>query len=148
MARGLGSTQFPASNILLWNATGQQIMKAVVPPGMPMPARDPPPNLHQIFATRHPGISDVYTDRGLGRPVIAIDVPVQREDGAVVYVLSMIPAPNMVMDQLQNMPVGEDWTIAVADRMGIILARSKDGRIMWEDGLAPRFSRTRVRWWS
>jgi hypothetical protein len=121
------STQFPASNILLWNATGQQIMNTVVPPSMPMPARDPPPNLRQIFAIRHPGISNAYADSGLGRAVVAVDVPVQREDGTVVYALSMTPAPNMVTDQLHSMPVGEDWTIAVADRMGIILARSKDG---------------------
>ena len=50
-----------------------------------------------------------------------------REDGAVAYVLSITPAPNMVADQLRSMPIREGWTVSVADHKGIIIARNEDG---------------------
>ncbi|HEY0424315.1 MAG TPA: ATP-binding protein [Rhodopila sp.] len=120
------ATQFPDSTILLWDAGGQVVSDTRSSLGTATPARDPPPNLRQVFVTARPGISDVYTDVGLGRPAITLDVPVLREDGAVAYVLSITPGPSMVADQFHSMPVREGWTVSIADRKGIFIARSKD----------------------
>ena len=121
------SVQFPASSIRLWDANGQQVLNTALPWDATLPVPEPPPNLQQIFANGQTGISNVYTDAGSTTPVVAIEVPVLREDGGVSYALSMNPPLTMVTEQFSSMPIRDGWTVAVADRSGTILARSKDG---------------------
>jgi signal transduction histidine kinase/CheY-like chemotaxis protein len=120
------ATQFPDANVILWNASGQQVMNTAVPSIISIPAGPAPPNLKQVLTTGRSGISDAFKDVDSGSPVVAIDVPAQRENGRVTYVLSMILAPEIITTQFETITIHDGWTVAVADRAGTIIARSKD----------------------
>ncbi len=67
---------------------GQQVMNTALPPDAPLPARRDATSLRRLFASAQPSVSDVCVGITARRPVIALDVPVLRPDGSVIYCLT------------------------------------------------------------
>ena len=58
------------------------------------------------------------------RLVVAIDVPVKRDDGSVAYVLSSNPALDDFDAILRRQRPPQGWLAAVYDRRGVTVART------------------------
>ena len=83
--------QFPGSNIIVLRDDGQQLMNTLLPPGAALPVRSNLETTRQVVSTGEPEVSNLYQGAVGQRPVVAIDVPVKRDDGTVAYVLSVNP---------------------------------------------------------
>ena len=81
-------------------------------------------SLRQVFATGAPAVSDVYMGAVGPRLVVAIDVPVKRDDGSVAYVLSTNPALEDFDAILRRQRPPEGWLVSVYDRRGVNVART------------------------
>jgi signal transduction histidine kinase len=116
--------QFPGSNLVLLKADGQQLMNTLLPPGAALPVR---PNMEassQVFATGLPVVSNFYIGAIGPRPVVAIDVPVKRDDGSVVYVLSTNPRLEDFAKIIRRQRLPQSWVASVFDRRGVNVART------------------------
>ena len=81
-SQGVIAQQFPGSNRILLQEDGQQLMNTLLPPDAPLPVRPNLELLRRAFATGAPAVSDLYMGAIGPRPVVAIDVPVKRDDGS------------------------------------------------------------------
>ena len=116
--------RFPGSNLVLLKENGQQLMNTLLPPDAPLPVR---PNMEaslQVFATGQPVVSDVYMGAVGPRLVVAIDVPVKRDDGSVAYVLSTNPPLEDFAAIIHRQRPREGWVVSVYDRRGVNVPRT------------------------
>jgi len=115
---------FPESDIVMADATGQQVINSFRPFGSALPKRSPLGTVSNIFETGRPRISDVFKGAVTGRYLIGIDVPVFL-DGKVVYDLAMTRPANHLsaLFRLQELP--RDWLITILDCNNAIVARSR-----------------------
>jgi signal transduction histidine kinase len=111
-------------NVILSDPTGQEIADTRVPFGNQLPVTADLDGIGRVVATAQPVISDLVISAVTGRPVIAISVPVFRDE-RLAYVLSLDIAPCMprILSTLRLPP---DWLVAVSDRKGYTIARSRD----------------------
>jgi signal transduction histidine kinase len=114
---------FPDSDIILADATGQQIVNSYKPFGSALPKRSPGKTVSSIFETGQPSISNVFKGAVTGRYLIGVDVPVF-QDARVRYDLAMtLPADRLLaLFHLHDLP-GE-WLITILDGNKTIVARS------------------------
>lgn len=111
----------PAGTFLLLLAPdGQVLLNTALPPDAPQPSRRQTEAERRVLATGQPIVSDVYFGV-VGRPVIAIVVPVRTPRGPLVMVLN--PAPDAFDALIARERPGPDWTIAVIDGAGIRITR-------------------------
>ncbi len=123
-AQAVIAQQFPGSNVILLREDGQQLVNTLVPLDVPLPARPNLDSLRQVFASGAPAVSDVYMGAVGPRLVVAIDVPVTRDDGSVAYVLSTNPALDDFGAILRRQRPPEGWLVSVYDRRGVTVART------------------------
>ena len=112
------------ARVALSDASGQMLVNSVVPCGTPLPHRGDPGIVERVFQPGQPQVSDLYTGPITREPLIAIDVPVQRE-GRVLYDLNMGLRPaalGRVLDEQR--PPGSAWIATVLDGTGTIVART------------------------
>lgn len=112
-----------ASNVVLSDETGQQIINTAVPFGAPLPKRAASERIRRVFLTEKPVISDVVTGSVLKGPIVGIDVPVIL-DGKVVYSLGVgiLPTHFNALLKVQGLP--SNWVAAVFDSNGTIIGRT------------------------
>ncbi len=113
------------SNVVLSDASGQQVLNTLQPFGQPLPRHGNPKLVETVFATAQPMISDLYIGGLMHRPVLSVEVPVIR-DGTVIYDLSigLFPERKSALLRQQHLPDG--WIAGVIDSTGTIVARSQD----------------------
>ena len=113
------------SNVVLSDASGQQVLNTLQPFGQPLPRHGNPNIVQTVFATAKPVISDLYIGGLMRRPVLSVEVPVIR-DGKVIYDLSigLFPERKSAILRQQHLPDG--WIAGVIDSTGTIIARSRD----------------------
>ncbi len=118
---------FPAADIILADAAGQQLSNSYLPFGTPLPRRNVPDRVRRIFATGQASISDLFKGAVTGRFLISVDMPVAGPDGETVYDLAMtLPAAHL--DGLLAMArLPEDWVATILDRNRAVVARTKSG---------------------
>lgn len=118
-----------ASNVVLTDANGQQIVNTLLDFGAPLPRYGNQTHLQQVFATGETLVSDVFNGAVSGKPTVYVSVPVLVK-GQVVYVLSVGIPPQWLNDLLyqhqQRHPhqLPADWVISIVDSTGTIAARS------------------------
>ncbi len=122
-AEAMVARQAPGASILLLRADGQQLMNTAAPRGAPLPARANQANHRRALETGRPSTSDLFFGQVVGRPVVAIDVPVPHSGGASGLVLSLNPSLDAFDALIRRQQPGVDWIIAVADRAGVRVAR-------------------------
>ncbi|KHK01080.1 ATP-binding protein [Desulfovibrio sp. TomC] len=116
---------YPDSDILLADATGQQVFNSYLPDGAPLPRRAASKTVQQVFETAKPVISNVFRGAVTGRDLVSLDMPVL-QDGAVRYDLGMtVPAARfeaMLIDER----LSRGWIAVILDARGAVVARSSD----------------------
>jgi signal transduction histidine kinase len=118
VARELGLT------IVLSDPDGQEIINTRVPFGGKLPVSAAYEAIRRVVKTGQPDVSDLTTGAVSKEPLVAISVPVLRDD-RVAYVLSfnIISRMPKILAQLELPPA---WIAAIDDRKGITIARSRD----------------------
>jgi signal transduction histidine kinase len=124
----------PGDNLVLTDASGQQILNTLRPFGDPLPLHGNPAQVRRVFETGRPVISDLFTGAVTRRPLIAIDVPVRR-GGQVVFDLSMGFFPERLGAILTRQKPPGDWVVSIFDSKGTIVARTHDpGKYVGQKG--------------
>jgi signal transduction histidine kinase/ActR/RegA family two-component response regulator len=113
------------TSIVLHDTKGQQLLSTNRPFGEPLPRATNTEMHDRVVETGKPQISDLIMGAVLRRPILVVGVPVFR-DGQVVYVLAMGLGPEILSALLQEQNVSPDWTAAIFDRKGIIVARNRE----------------------
>lgn len=116
--------QFADSYVLL-DKDGHQVLNTRTPFGAPLPKSGAPEELVQVFRTRSPVLSGLFTGAVSGMPTIALGVPVLRGD-EVVYSLTVGMTPERIGAALGRRALPDGWVAAVLDSSGTIVARTRD----------------------
>jgi PAS domain S-box-containing protein len=101
-----------------------QLVNPNVPYGTPLPEIGDSDTARKVLATGKPAIGDLLSGPGVQQPVPVVMVPVT-VDRAVRYVLAMSPEPTTLSGILEQQYLPHGWIARVADRNGLILARSE-----------------------
>ncbi len=113
-----------ANNIVLSNESGQQRLNTLRPYGTLLPAVRTL-HLQRIFATGGPVTSDLFLAPVMGRSLLAIGVPVRREN-QVVYSLTAGIIPERLSAILTRQRLPPDWIATLFDSTGTIVSRTHD----------------------
>lgn len=124
-AEALIAIELPGANVLVLTEDGRQVMNTAVPPDTPLPQRQDLESLRRVFQTGQPVLSDLFIGVILNRPVVAIEVPVKRPDGTIIYDLVLNPTPNAFLDPISDLQASTATT-TVFDRRGVVVSRSRD----------------------
>jgi signal transduction histidine kinase len=111
------------NNVVLTDASGQQLLNTLRPSGEPLPRHGDPDLLRRVFDTGKPAISDLYVGGVRRTPVVSIDVPVMR-DGKVTYDLSIGFFLERLSEILRQERLPKNWVVAIFDSKGVIVART------------------------
>ena len=118
-------SHFPQSNVVVSDASGQQLLNTAAPAGTPLPRYVRMDALRRVFEKGDPQISDLLFGPVLRRNIAVVDVPVWR-DGKVAYDLAASLPLSIFFDIIMRQRSDPDWTVAVFDREGTVIARSRD----------------------
>jgi PAS domain S-box-containing protein len=113
----------PGVDIILSDATGQELFNTLHPYGAPLPKRGSLETVRQVFATGRPMVGNVYEGASSAELKVSVDVPVFR-NGRVVYDLAMaVPSDRfaMVLTQ-QHLP--PEWVGTMLDVNHVVVART------------------------
>lgn len=116
-----------AYNYVLIDSSGRQLLNTLRPWGTPLPESGSPPSLQQIFSRGDTVLSDFFIGPVTGKPALAMGVPVFR-DARVVYSLNVGLAPERLDEVLARVALPPGWLLAILDRSGTIVARSRDSQ--------------------
>jgi PAS domain S-box-containing protein len=114
----------PGAYMILADARGQLLINSFLPFGAPLPKRNVPDAVRQVYATGRPLVTNVFHGASSGRLQISVDVPVFR-DGQVIYDLAMtIPVDRFVTILLQQ-HLPPEWLGRIFDSNQVEVARSR-----------------------
>jgi len=113
------------TSIVLHDTKGQQLISTNRPFGEPLPRATNTEMHDRVVATGKPQISDLIMGAVLRRPILVLGAPVFR-DKKVAYVLAMGVGPEILSGLLQDQRISPDWTVAIFDRKGTIVARNRE----------------------
>ncbi|HEY7300926.1 MAG TPA: sensor histidine kinase [Xanthobacteraceae bacterium] len=118
-------SHFPQANVVVSDAGGQELLNTAAPAGTPLPRYIRTDALRHVFEEGDPQISGLLVDPVLHQNVAVVDVPVWR-DGKVVYDLAASVSLSVFFAIIMHQRPEPAWTIAVFDRQGTVVARSRD----------------------
>ncbi|MCM0083177.1 ATP-binding protein [Geomonas sp. Red32] len=115
---------YPGADIIVADATGQQVVNSARPFGTPLPRRNTVETVRRIFENGQPIVSDLFFGAVTKRPLISIDIPVAK-DGKVLYDLAMtFPSERMgALLRKQALPKGA--YSALIDGKTVVIARTR-----------------------
>jgi signal transduction histidine kinase/CheY-like chemotaxis protein len=116
---------YPESDVIVADASGQQVFNSFLPEGAPLPKRAVRESVRRVFATGRPGISNVFHGAVTGRALVSLDMPVRR-DGVVRYDLGMTVPVSRFAGLLAHERLPAGWTVTVLDAAAAVAARSRD----------------------
>jgi two-component sensor histidine kinase len=119
------AAHFARSNVVVTDASGRQLLNTAVPPGTPLPTYARMDALRRLFEHGVPQISGLLFGPVLRRNIVVVDVPVLR-DGKVAYDLAASLPLTTFENVIARQRLAPDWTIAVFDANGTVIARSRD----------------------
>jgi len=117
--------EWPGSNIVLTDQSGQQILNTLEPFGADLPLHANLPLVQEVFNTGRPVMTQVHwgpVAKALGYAII---VPVFK-DGAVKYVLTTGVFQQRLVDLLNDQNLPANWVISIFDPDGVVATRSRD----------------------
>ena len=115
--------QYPGAMLSLADASGQQILNLLVPPGQPLPLRTDLNLVRRVFETGQPGVSNLVTGAITKRLAMTVNVPVFR-DGQVVYDLALGPPLDTFAAIIREQRPNPGWVVSVFDAAGVNVART------------------------
>ena len=114
----------PGAYIVLADTTGQLLINTFRPFGAPLPRRNAPDAVQQVFATGRSLITGVFTGASSGRFQVSVDVPVFRE-GRVIYDLAMTVPVDRFATILSQQHLPPEWVARILDGNQIVVARTR-----------------------
>ena len=114
---------YPDADIIVADATGQQLANSSRPYGSPLPKRAVPETVRRIFETGKPAVSGLFTGAASRQQQISIDIPV-KSGGKVVYDLALVIRSDPMANILQQAGLPPDWYGLILDSRQILVARS------------------------
>src|SRR5262249_12841520 len=115
--------RYPSNhNIVIADATGQQLLNSDIVPGLPLPPRKDSEGVKTVFATGRPFVSNVFIGSVLKRPIFTVEVPVE-VNGRFLYDLSFNPPMRTFADMIDQDNIPRDWVVSIFDRHGQHVAR-------------------------
>lgn len=112
------------ATLLVLDRSGRsQVLNTSVAYGTLLPAYASPETAQRVIEARTPQISDFSVDRVTRRAVVDVAIPVIR-GGEVEYVMALRLVPTFLQQTLRAAELPEGWAVSVADRGGVVLARS------------------------
>jgi hypothetical protein len=121
---------YPGADMIVADASGQQLVNSARPFGTPLPKRNNPETVRRIFADGQPIVSDLFFGALSKRPLVSIDVPV-RVGGQVVYDLALTFPAERLAAILKQQRLPAPWYSVILDSKPVVVARSGDsGRLV------------------
>jgi signal transduction histidine kinase len=114
---------YPEADIILADATGQQLVNSYRSPGTPLPKRNAHAIVRRVFEQGEPDVSGLFKGAITGRFLISVDVPVIR-DGQVRYDLGMTLPTDRIVAILQRSPLHPGWVGLLMDRDRTVIYRT------------------------
>lgn len=108
-------------NIVLRDASGQQLVNTRRPWGTPLPRIQNLETDRHVVRSKQPYISDLYQGIMAGGPLVRVIVPVTREN-EVIYTLTASLPPAALARLLQGAGIKAPYFGSIADRNGRVLA--------------------------
>jgi PAS domain S-box-containing protein len=115
---------YPGADIVLADATGQQLVNSFVPFGKPLPKRNVPEAVRGIYATGKPTISNLFKGTISGRPILSVDVPVFLGE-RVDYDLALTVPAERLQAVFSQQRIPTEWPSAIIDGNSIVVARNR-----------------------
>jgi diguanylate cyclase (GGDEF)-like protein len=126
-----------ANNIVLIDPNGQQVVNTLRPFGEALPSGTSL-QLHRIFETGLPVITDLFPGPVVGRPLVAIGVPVRRGN-AIVYSLTAGIVPERLSGIFSNQRLPPERIAGIVDSTGTIVTRTHEANRFVGRTAAPAF---------
>jgi signal transduction histidine kinase/DNA-binding response OmpR family regulator len=117
--------EWPGSNIVLTERSGQQILNTLEPFGTDLPLHANLDLVQQVFDTGRSVTTQVHWGPVAKQLGYAIIVPVFK-DGAVKYVLTTGVFQQRLVDLLNEQKLPTNWVVSIFDPTGSIATRSHD----------------------
>ncbi|WP_052402971.1 PAS domain S-box protein [Muricoccus aerilatus] len=111
------------AEVIVKDAEGQQLVNTRFPQGNPLP-RSLPPGDQAAIEGRRPIISDLFTGATAGAQIVSVNVPIVRE-GEVRGLINVGISPDRFAGLLRSQGLPDEWTGALVDNAGRIIARSR-----------------------
>jgi signal transduction histidine kinase len=116
---------FTEADIILADASGQQLVNSYRPFGQALPRRNVPGGMQKLFDSRQAVVTDLFFGAVTKRPLISIDIPAPGTGGATLDLAMTIPAKRLApILAEQNLPPG--WHATLLDGTGAVVARTYD----------------------
>ncbi|WP_428565490.1 MAG: sensor histidine kinase [Solidesulfovibrio sp. DCME] len=113
------------ADIILADATTQQLVNTYLPPGAPLPKRGATNAVRRIFEGGRPIVSGLFKGAITGRDLISLDVPVSR-DGKVAYDLAMALPTDRFVARMAEYPLPAGWVGLIMDADRVAVYRTLD----------------------
>ncbi len=113
-----------ASNFVVHDRTGQQLVNTVRPFGAPLP-RETGSMVTRALETGKPQISDLFRGPATGRLVLGTTAPVF-VDGEIRYLVGMGMFSERLGEVLRRQKIPAGWIVSILDRTGTIGARTEN----------------------
>lgn len=130
----------PGADIILADASGQELMNTSLPFGAPLPRRGSLESGRQVFDTGRPVTGNVYQGAASEGLKISVDVPVLRS-GRVVYDLAMAVPPDRFSTFLRELYLPPEWIGTIFDAHHMIVARTSSSEQMNGSPIDPALRR-------
>ena len=118
---------YPGADIIVADASGQQLVNSFLPYGTPLPIRKNPETVRRIFQAGKPVVSDLFYGALTTRPLIGIDVPVTVQ-GKIAYDLAMTFPSDRLSSVFLNQKLPPDQYGTILDSRLVLTARSRDSQ--------------------
>jgi PAS domain S-box-containing protein len=129
-----------ANNIVLIDASGQQLLNTAVPYGQPLPKASNRAQLEYVLTSGKSSVSDMFKGPLLKRPIINIAVPVLIGNKPT-YSLVAVILPDQIQEILIRQRFPPDRIVAIFDGTGTIVAFTGDVAKFRGQPLNPGLSR-------
>jgi signal transduction histidine kinase/ActR/RegA family two-component response regulator len=111
-------------SVYLYDRDGEGLVHASLPYGTAFPSARDHEAFGRLLATGRPVVSDLTLGRAVGRPIVAVLVPVKVDD-QVKYVLgASLDSQRMMRAILERQRMPADGTITISDRNKVVVART------------------------
>jgi PAS domain S-box-containing protein len=123
-------------NVIVRDLNGQQLVNTRVPRGVPLPVNVDPDSDSAALKAKQPIISNLFMGALTRKPLFIVNAPVLR-DGKAVYLFNLSLEPERMRDVIVRTDLPPDWTAAVADRRGLVVAHSSRHEAVLNRSLPP-----------
>jgi two-component sensor histidine kinase len=111
--------------VIVLDPSLRQLVNTRVPYGKFPSVTGDPETARRVLATKQPAVSDLFLSLVDKAPVFNVSIPILH-DGEVRYILILGQHAADLLPILAGQRLGPEWTTAVIDRKGVVLARSRE----------------------